>query len=211
MDLKFVQLRFVLQFNKLGTSSANTSSWQVVGTALIDCMCSPRLSRLGLISFGERIERTNDANGLLTTCYKVVELNRLVTICYNNLLSSCGNLIQHKQHCYNLTRKNLTSCRKSANKLCSHCSPQVVNKFGTSCWQLWQPCWHCQTCGNVVPTSSIQSWYNNIVTTLSRQPCNILFISRLYQTCSNKLGKISAEHTQLTSCRNSICNMKDNF
>jgi hypothetical protein len=28
---------------------------------------------------------------LLTTCYKVVELNRLVTSCSNNLLSSCNS------------------------------------------------------------------------------------------------------------------------
>ena len=32
-------------------------------------------------------------NGLLTTCYKVVELNRPVTSCSNNLLSSCNSTI----------------------------------------------------------------------------------------------------------------------
>jgi hypothetical protein len=32
-------------------------------------------------------------NGLLTTCYKVVELNRLVASCSNNLLSSCNSTI----------------------------------------------------------------------------------------------------------------------
>jgi hypothetical protein len=32
-------------------------------------------------------------NGFLTTCYKVVELNRLVTSCSNNLLSSCNSTI----------------------------------------------------------------------------------------------------------------------
>ena len=31
--------------------------------------------------------------GLLTTCYKVVELNRRVTSCFNNLLSSCNSTI----------------------------------------------------------------------------------------------------------------------
>jgi hypothetical protein len=30
---------------------------------------------------------------LLTTCYKVVELNRVVTSCSNNLLSSCNSTI----------------------------------------------------------------------------------------------------------------------
>jgi hypothetical protein len=33
---------------------------------------------------------------LLTTCYKVVELNRLVTCCSNNLLSSCNSTICEK-------------------------------------------------------------------------------------------------------------------
>jgi hypothetical protein len=32
-------------------------------------------------------------HGLLTTCYKVAELNRLVTSCSNNLLSSCNSTI----------------------------------------------------------------------------------------------------------------------
>jgi hypothetical protein len=37
---------------------------------------------------------TQVVNGLLTTCYKVVELNRLVTSCSNNyLLSSCNSTI----------------------------------------------------------------------------------------------------------------------
>jgi hypothetical protein len=37
-------------------------------------------------------------------------------------------------------------------------------------------------CGVVLP-SPIQSWYKNIVATLCRQPCGILVISLLYQTC----------------------------
>jgi hypothetical protein len=32
-------------------------------------------------------------DGLLTTCYKVVELNKLVTSCSNNFLSSCNSTI----------------------------------------------------------------------------------------------------------------------
>jgi hypothetical protein len=31
------------------------------------------------------------------------------------------------------TRKNLTSCSMSVNKLCSHCLSQIVNKFRTTC------------------------------------------------------------------------------
>jgi hypothetical protein len=97
-------------------------------------MCSPRLSRFCLASFGERIERTNYVNGLLTTCYKVVELNRLVPTCSNNLLSPCGNLIQQKQHCYNLTRKIShlvaslpTSCVRTARPKLSTSLEQAVN------------------------------------------------------------------------------------
>jgi hypothetical protein len=38
---------------------------------------------------------------LLTTCYKVIELNRLVTSCSNNLLSSCNSSI-----CQQVVNKN---------------------------------------------------------------------------------------------------------
>ena len=38
---------------------------------------------------------TSWQGSLLTTCYKVVELNRLVTSCSNNLLSSCNSTICH--------------------------------------------------------------------------------------------------------------------
>jgi hypothetical protein len=90
----------------------------------------------------------------------------------------------------NHTRKNLTSCSKSANKLSSHCLSQVVNKFGTSCEQFLTTM-HVDIIRlvtyQVVPTSPTQSWYNNIATTLCHQPCNILVISWLYQTCQNNL------------------------
>ena len=60
-----------------------------------------------------------------------------------------------------------------------------------SCQQVWNKLW--TTCNKLVdiirlvPTSPIQSWYNNIVTTLCRQPCNILVVPWLYQTCYNNL------------------------
>jgi hypothetical protein len=52
--------------------------------------------------------------GLLTTCYKVVQLNRLVTSCSNNLSTSCewqscSNLIKW-QHWYNLLTSLLQAC-----------------------------------------------------------------------------------------------------
>jgi hypothetical protein len=43
-------------------------------------------------------------NGLLTTCYKVVELNRLITSCSNNLVSSCNSTI-----CQQVVNDNLVA------------------------------------------------------------------------------------------------------
>ena len=48
---------------------------------------------------------------------------------------------------------------------------QVWNKLLTTCNNLVD---YCQTCYKVVPTRLLQSWYNNIATTLCCQPCNIL-------------------------------------
>ena len=39
---------------------------------------------------------------LLTSCYKVVELNRLFTCCSNNLLLSCNSTICEQVVCDNL-------------------------------------------------------------------------------------------------------------
>jgi hypothetical protein len=70
----------------------------------------------------------------------------------------------------------LTNRQQVVFALLAPSCPQVWNNLSTACW-------YYQTCSKVVPTSPIQSWCNNIVTTLWRQPCNILVISRLYQTC----------------------------
>jgi hypothetical protein len=43
-------------------------------------------------------------NGLLTTCYKVVELNRLVISCSNNLLSSCNSTTCQQRPGSNLSK-----------------------------------------------------------------------------------------------------------
>jgi hypothetical protein len=105
------------------------------------------------------------------------------------------------QPAYNLsctahTCKNLTSCSKSANKPSTSCVrtacpklsaslEQVVNNVVTFCDNLvdiirlvarfFQQIWH------------MQSWYNNIVTTMCCQPCKILVLSWLYQTGQNNL------------------------
>jgi hypothetical protein len=83
------------------------------------------------------------------------------------------------------------ACWQLATRLSGSTDLLVV----TSCeWQsctnltrLLQACWYYQTCCKVVPTSPIQSWYNNTVKTLCRQPCNIHVISWLNQTCWNNL------------------------
>jgi hypothetical protein len=56
-------------------------------------------------------------------------------------------------------------------------------------YKLLQGC-HSQLVGKLLNCRTITSCWNNInniVTTLCRQPCNILVISYLYQTCSNSL------------------------
>ena len=52
-------------------------------------------------------------NGLLTTCYKVVELNRLVTSCSNNLLSPCNSTI-----CQQVVSDNLVATFSTCWQAC---------------------------------------------------------------------------------------------
>jgi hypothetical protein len=56
-------------------------------------------------------------NGLLTTCYKVVEFNRVVTSCSNNLLSSCTSTI-----CQQVVSDSLVATWWN-------------NRIVTTCWQ----------------------------------------------------------------------------
>ena len=56
-------------------------------------------------------------NSLLTTCYKVVELDRLVTSCSNNLLSSCNSTI-----CQQVVSDNLVAT-------------WLNDSIVTTCWQ----------------------------------------------------------------------------
>ena len=89
------------------------------------------------------------------------------------------------------TCKNHTTYRKSASKSSTSWVFPACYKLSISLEQvvnnLQQPCWYCKTCYKVVPTRLLQSWYNNIATTLCRQTCNILVISWLYQTCESNL------------------------
>jgi hypothetical protein len=83
------------------------------------------------------------------------------------------------------TRKSLTSCNKLSSQ--SAC-PKLSTSLEQTVNNLEQPCWYYQTCCKVVPTSLIQSWHNNIVTTLCHQHCNILvYHDCIRLNCSNNL------------------------
>jgi hypothetical protein len=73
-------------------------------------------------------------------------------------------------------------CNQTTIKPSKCCIRTACPKLSTSL-ELVTTFWFYQTCCKIVPTSLIQSWNNNIVTTLCRQPCNILVISLLYRTC----------------------------
>jgi hypothetical protein len=85
--------------------------------------------------------------------------------------------------------KNLTFCSKCANKLSRSCVHNACPKLSSSMSQvvnnLQQPCWYHQTCCKVVPTSPIQSWYNNIVykllTACNKRVDIIRLVARLFQ------------------------------
>jgi hypothetical protein len=71
---------------------------------------------------------------LWTTCYKVVELNRLVTSCSNNSLSSCNSTICQQVVSDNLVGFVATWCNNSLVTTCwQACYEPVAN---TSCWQV---------------------------------------------------------------------------
>jgi hypothetical protein len=118
------------------------------------------------------------------------------------------------------THKNLTSCNRFVNKPSTSCVRTACHKLSTSLEQavnnLWQPCWYYQ-CYEVVPTSRIQSWYNNIVTTpcvvnLVTYSCLSITVSVvLEQPCNksdnaNKLKPVPNLLQQLeTSSANTTC------
>ena len=150
-------------------------------------------------------------NGLLTTCYKVVELNRLVTTYSNNLLSSCGNLIQHKQNCYNLTRKIShlvaslpTSCVRTARPKLSTSLGQAVNNSDNLVDII-----------RLVARFIQQVRYSHDITILL-QPCLVNVVTFfLYHDCI-RLVRTSWEksvrtHTVDKLSEQHLCNMKDHF
>jgi hypothetical protein len=187
------------QVSPLLTSCRNSIATNLLEVCYNLCILtwqySLRFSLFCLKSLGERIERTNDVNGLLTTSTRLLSSTDLSQLsCFNNLLPSCGNLIQHRQHYYNFTRKNLTSCRS----LPTGCVRTARPKLSTSLGQDVNSCDNLADIVRLVARLFQQVRYNHDITILLqllyRQPCrcNIVFISRLYQTCSKKLGTSSA-------------------
>ena len=100
---------------QLGTSSANTTCRQLVNRFVTTCLqacnnlcvftCVYARKNAQVVTnlqqtCSDAVPKTCQQDvfallvpSLLTTCYKVVELNRLVTCCSNNLLSSCNSTI----------------------------------------------------------------------------------------------------------------------
>jgi hypothetical protein len=78
-------------------------------------------------------------NSIVTTCwqacYKVVELNRLVTSCSNNLLSSCNSTI-----CQQVVSDNLVATWWNNNLVTTLSQARYKPVANTSCWQLIFTC-----------------------------------------------------------------------
>ncbi len=119
----------------------------------------------------------------------------------------CTVLIKGRVLPLNGLRQLVASLPTRVNKLCSHCLSQVVK----SMQQL-----NITICNNLVDIIRLvarlfqQVWYshditvNNIVTTLCGQPCNILVILRLYQTCWNNLATSLIMSSSLLQVVNSL-------
>ena len=126
------------------------------------------------IKFPTKSKRTGQAFNMLRNSYKFA-----VYHCTNCTVNQPGfnRVLQFFCEFWTTcTRKNLTSCSKSAINLRSHCLFKVVKKFKTTCW--------------LFDTSLIeyQTWYR--IATLFRQRCNILVISILYRTCYSLLTSV---------------------
>ena len=167
--LQVVNNLFQTCYNKSGTSSANTTCWQLENRLVTTCL---QTCNLQLVCF-YMCRTANDIDFLMDSLPRD-------KCCIELQIASLGKLTL-------VHTKNLTTCSKSANKPSTSCVHTACYKLSTSLEQavnnLWQPCWYCQTCYKVVPTRLLQSWYNDIATTLCRQPCNILVISWRCQTC----------------------------
>jgi hypothetical protein len=75
-----------------GTSSANTSCWRAVRLLRVYTLKNAQVVT-SLQQTCSNVVPTTCEQDVFTSGYKVVELNRLVTSCSNNLLSSCNSTI----------------------------------------------------------------------------------------------------------------------
>jgi hypothetical protein len=155
------------QVSPLLTSCRNSIATNLLevcdNLCVLTWLYSLRFSLFCMKSLGGRIERTNDVNGLLTTSTRLLSSTDLLQLsCFNNLLSSCGNLIQHKQHYYNFTRKNLTSCRS----LPTSCVRTARPKLSTSLGQAVNGCDNLVDIVRLVARLFQQVRYNHDITIL---------------------------------------------
>ena len=130
------------------------------------------------------------------------------------------------------TRKNLTTCSKSANKPLTSCVRTACYKLSTSLEQavnnLWQACWYCQTCVtrlfqqgcyshdttillqpcvvNLVTSCyimTVSDLLEQLVTSLIMPSSLLQVVNSLFQTCFNK----QCEHNLLTTCEQTCYNL----
>jgi hypothetical protein len=169
---------------------------------LVNRMCSHCLFPACWQVVNELVNKLLQGCRAQQTCYKLFQ-QLVIVLQFNNLSTSC-----ERQPCSNLITSLLRThlvdklwdfyvCTRVEVSHLVESLPtsrqQVVFALRVpSCQQVWNKL--LTTCNNlvdiirfvackVVPTSPIQSWYNNIVTILCRQPCNILVTPWLSQTC----------------------------
>jgi hypothetical protein len=144
----------------------------------------------------------------LTTCWQIELQDDNKSVELNNF---CSKLSTSRCVLY-LIKHSCTTHAKFSHLVASLPTSRQQVVFAllvTNCQQVWNKL--LTTCNKldgiirlvrckVVPTSPIQWWYNNIVTTLCGEPCNILVIScyKLITACSILVENLEqAVRTQL--------------
>jgi hypothetical protein len=98
------------------------------------------------------------------SCYKVVEPNRLVTSCSNNLLSSCNSTICQQVVSDNLvatwwSNSIVTTCWQSCYKVVE------PNRLVTSCSNNLLASCNSTICQEVVSDNPVATWWSNSIVT----------------------------------------------
>ena len=145
--LQDVNNLFQTCYNKSGTSSANTTCWQLVNRLVTTCLqtCNNLCVFTRVVVFALLVTSCQQVwNKLLTTCSKLVDVVRLVTRlfqqgCYNHditiLLQLC--LVNLVTSCCIITVSDVTTCNRSDNainllQVVSNLFLTCCNKSGTS-------------------------------------------------------------------------------